>query len=879
MAEGKSVFPWYQATAALLKRLGGKSVVEVVSPPYGADCGDGTVPLSAAALWRNCGAEVCSVAIEAASGETPLAEPTAQTDSTATKANPFESLSAFDRPIDLLYLDGWPVGTPGYQERHLEAYQAARGRFHDQTLVLVGDTARDYGGKAGLVLPAALQERFQVLLWGSLTLLGRTSPARVRDVLPRVGPPIPDDATFDEAIRLHQEGLAWEAEHIYRAVLKQWPDHPGALHLLGVALHQRGDHAAALRLIGKAIALEPGKAVYFNNYGAALHVLGRYVEALACFHHAVQLHPNYADAVANVGLAQESLGQDEAAMATLRRAMELQPHHPDAVKRVAELLQKQGKEDEALRVYETAIAAKPHAELSMNLANMLLYSGRLDRAANKYQEVIDLKADHADAWFNKGIACQGLCQIEESRQCLDRAIALRPERSLWRLRRATLGPALFRSGEEIDAYRAELDRTLDSRLASPPVRAGWNDLMLAEALPVFNLAYHGRNNRELKAKFASLCEAYFRDQPEPTGSGMTQRRRIGFLVTQRHEGIFLRCTKGILERLDGEDFEVVVLCSYGSVDTIRKEVRREGLRFVPFPTSASGAVQRIRDAACDLIYYWEIGSDSLNYLLPFARLAPVQCTSHGSLITSGVPAVQYFISSELTEPEGAEDHYTEKLWRSRTLLMYEGRLAPVSPVSRDYFRLPERGALYVCFQNPLKLHPDMDALLRGILAADRGGTVVLLAGQHQRVAAFLAERFARSVPGDCGRIVLLPWLKRQDYYRLLQLAGVILDPPHYTAGSSIYDILSFDQPVVTMPGQFAVARVTAAYHRKMNVPELVASSPDEYVKTAVRVANDRDYRLHLRDRIRAGGDAIFNDSEAVREHERFFREVLARHPG
>ena len=29
----------------------------------------------------------------------------------------------------------------------------------------------------------------------------------------------------------------------------------------------------------------------------------------------------------------------------------------------------------------------------------------------------------------------------------------------------------------------------------------------------------------------------------------------------------------------------------------------------------------------------------MNYFLPFARLAPVQCTGWGSTITSGVPAV------------------------------------------------------------------------------------------------------------------------------------------------------------------------------------------------------------------------------------------------
>ena len=153
---------------------------------------------------------------------------------------------------------------------------------------------------------------------------------------------------------------------------------------------------------------------------------------------------------------------------------------------------------------------------------------------------------------------------------------------------------------------------------------------------------------------------------------------------------------------------------------------------------------------------------------------------------------------------------------------------------------------------------------------------MLLGGRHQRVVSLLKERFAEAMPEHCRRIVLLPWQKYQEYCRLLQLANVVLNPPHYTAGSSIYDILSYHQPIVTMRGKLAVGRVTAGYYRKMGMDNLVAASPDEYVRTAVRIGTDRDYRLSVRHRIEAGATAaIFEDIEAVREHQRFFSEAIA----
>ncbi len=178
---------------------------------------------------------------------------------------------------------------------------------------------------------------------------------------------------------------------------------------------------------------------------------------------------------------------------------------------------------------------------------------------------------------------------------------------------------------------------------------------------------------------------------------------------------------------------------------MQKRLACEHLHYVPIADTFRDAVRQVREAACDLLYYWEVGSDAMNYFLPFAQLAPVQCTSHGSLTTTGVPAVDYFFSSSLIETEGAAGHYSERLWQSRALLMCQERLPPVSPAWPGYFGLPENRRLYGCFQNPLKLHPDFDGLLAGILAADSLGTIVLLADDSGRARL----RTCAGSPGTC----------------------------------------------------------------------------------------------------------------------------------
>ncbi len=216
--------------------------------------------------------------------------------------------------------------------------------------------------------------------------------------------------------------------------------------------------------------------------------------------------------------------------------------------------------------------------------------------------------------------------------------------------------------------------------------------------------------------------------------------------------MFLQSMRGIVERLDLERFEVVILPSRAILESLRAKLPRRGLRFTPFSDSLPEAIRQIRAAACDLIYYWEVGSDAMNYFLPYARLSPVQCTGWGSTITSGVPAVDWFLSSELVERPGSQSQYTERLWKSRTLWRYQDRLPAVAAATPADFGLPEGRNLYVCFQNPLKLHPDFDRLLAGVLEADPRGLVVLLADRGGQAAARLMERFARTIEGRKSEI-------------------------------------------------------------------------------------------------------------------------------
>jgi hypothetical protein len=74
-----------------------------------------------------------------------------------------EFLNQFQEKIDLLYLDAWDIGTPECQENHLRAYEAAKPNLHNNSLILIDDILDESLGKGGLVIPAAINDGWQIV--------------------------------------------------------------------------------------------------------------------------------------------------------------------------------------------------------------------------------------------------------------------------------------------------------------------------------------------------------------------------------------------------------------------------------------------------------------------------------------------------------------------------------------------------------------------------------------------------------------------------------------------------------------------------------------------------------------------------------------------
>jgi predicted O-linked N-acetylglucosamine transferase (SPINDLY family) len=226
----------------------------------------------------------------------------------------------------------------------------------------------------------------------------------------------------------HRAGRLEQAEVLYRQILQVAPDHPDALHYLGLIAHQVGQRDAAIRYLKQAIASNSHSAGIQNSIGVAYRAKGKLEEAAAHLRQALALNPAFADAHNNLGNVLKEQGRLEEAMGHYRQALALRPEYAEAHNNLGSALKELGRLEEAASRYRQALALKPaFADAYSNLGAVLAAQGLLEEAVGHYRQALALRPDHVEARTNLGIALKAQGQFEAAVGHYRQALALRPD--------------------------------------------------------------------------------------------------------------------------------------------------------------------------------------------------------------------------------------------------------------------------------------------------------------------------------------------------------------------------------------------------------------------------------------------------------------------
>lgn len=550
----------------------------------------------------------------------------------------------------------------------------------------------------------------------------------------------------------------------------------------------------------------------------------------------------------------------------------LVPATTDQLVAAARRFQETGQLAEAAACLKQAISSTTApAVLLVDLGNIQQELGDQDAALNCYREATQKDPHLVAAWqnycyllFNRGLAVEAVRAYEH---------LIRLDSSpLNHLLSAVALPVIYDSLKSVKQWRDRLDCALTKMLADD-MTVDANRQLLPTS---FFVAYAGLNDRNVMQKFGGVIRGSSCSQRQHPGrSGSRGRIRLAVMSAYLHDHTIGRLNIGRLEQLNRDQFELHVVYAGRATDAMQQRFQATAEHFHRIPRNVAAAQKQIAAIDADILLFTDVGMDALTSTLAYSRMAPIQCTTWGHPETTGSPFMDYFISSELLEIPEADDHYTEKLVRlplSGTWYERPERTGPDR--NREFFGLPTNRRIYLCPQSLFKFHPAFDEVLAGVLTADPQAELVVLNGRVPVWTEQLNERWKTALPDAESRVRFLPAVPRDDFLALLQLADVVLDPYPFGGGNSSYEALAVGAPVVTLPTPYLRGRITQALCRKLGDTSSCVSSPQEYVRTAVTIAqNDKD-RVSIRRKLADAARVLFEDPQEVRVLEQFFHQAI-----
>ncbi|MBF0391794.1 MAG: hypothetical protein HQL38_03850 [Alphaproteobacteria bacterium] len=448
-------------------------------------------------------------------------------------------------------------------------------------------------------------------------------------------------------------------------------------------------------------------------------------------------------------------------------------------------------------------------------------------------------------------------------------------------------PRVYHGPDDIELWRGRFVDAIGALAATTPLGTPEAAVRAANALLLrtnFELAYQARDDRPVQEAWGRLAAramagvfpnlATTPARPErPDG-----RIRVGYASSFFWSHTISLLFAGWIIEANRDQFAVHVYLTGGRRDATTETLARHADQFRDLRGDVAAAARAIRDDHLDVLVFPDLGMEPRSFSLAALKLAPVVCVGMGHPVTSGLPTVDWFLSSDLMEPADGEAHYGEKLLRlPGTSFHYTPNAAPPSK-GRAALGLPEDAVLYLCCQAQQKYLPQHDALFPAIAARLPSARFVFI--EHRSMAqvnrlfrARLERAFAARGLDPARHLVFLPWLAWTDFLDLNAACDVFLDSVGWSGGNTTFEALSRGVPVVTLPDRFMRGRHALAMLRILGAEDCVARDATHYVEIAVRLGADQAFRDRQRAVIAAGRNKLFRDRAPVEALEDFYRRV------
>jgi predicted O-linked N-acetylglucosamine transferase (SPINDLY family) len=235
--------------------------------------------------------------------------------------------------------------------------------------------------------------------------------------------------------------------------------------------------------------------------------------------------------------------------------------------------------------------------------------------------------------------------------------------------------------------------------------------------------------------------------------------------------------------------------------------------------------------------------------------------------------MDYRLTDAYLDPIGeTEQFYTEELVRLPVLSCF--RPPSESPKVGDLPALKAGYVTFASFNKFDKITPDVMALWAEILRAARDSRLIIMSVNGGETERYVRQTFLDNGIPDT-RLTLIGKKPLSEYLEIHNGADISLDTFPYNGDTTTRMGIWMGVPHVTLAGTSVRSRVGARLLSQVGHPELIATTPEEYVERAVELAKDiarlQEIRSGLRDRLT--NSSLTNGESVTRSVEEAYRRM------
>src|SRR5665811_1468247 len=189
-------------------------------------------------------------------------------------------------------------------------------------------------------------------------------------------------------------------------------------------------------------------------------------------------------------------------------------------------------------------------------------------------------------------------------------------------------------------------------------------------------------------------------------------------------------------------------------------------------------------------------------------------------------------------PENSRRYYSEKIVYLPNSYQVNDSKRSISDkaFTRTQLGLPPTGFVFCSFNNNYKITPRIFDCWMRILKQVESSVLWLLEDNSTAASNLKKEAVARGVNPE--RLIFAKRLPLAEHLARHRLADLFIDTLPYNAHTTASDALWAGLPVLTCPGEAFASSVAASLLTAIGLPELIATTQEEYEALAVELATN-----------------------------------------